>query len=565
MRILDGPEPLSIAAERARIRVLLALSSAEFERSGRRAALPVLRAAVEAARAVGDDELTALAHSQRAMVLARSGDLGAALDALDRAADSVDALGPRDQCVLLNNRGMLMLHRGEISTARAEFGRSRQIAARHGLNRQEFMAVHNLGHTAYLAGDLAAALELMAEADRIDTDVSRAAAWHDQGRVLLDAGLISEAAQRLREAAALGAERRQQHVHSEIELDLARALALLGEPSSAAALARRAQAVFARRRAPVWAARAQLVALGIELPRSRRPRSIALTARRVAERAGLAGDPALVFDARLLEADAWLAAGAVVDAEGALAQVQSSTSLTPRLHRSLVEATLHASRGEQTRAATVLRTAATDLRRAQSRTASLDLRTATAVHGVQLAVQDMHLALARSPSALLASTERWRSATGRLPSVRAADPAVAELMASLRDVQEQIRRGAPSLDVLDRAAQLQREIREHGWTAAAQPASGRERQPLGVSRLREALLEDGSDLVSFAVVGDTLVGVGIVGGRVVQPTVASAERVRQTCLRAATDLAAAASFHLGPLWGPVWGSLEATLAELDRV
>jgi tetratricopeptide (TPR) repeat protein len=552
-----------------RVRVLLAQALAEFELAGTVASDPLLDEALVHATRLGDAELQALVHSQRAMALGRSGRMAPALAELDLAVRLLDRLEPRDQWVVTINRGMVRSHLFDLAGARRDFARARDVARAAAMADQEFMATHNLGYAAYLAGDMPAALQLMAEAERLTSDVW-APARLDRGRVLLEAGLASEAEAMLTSALEVCTDRRQRQVRGEIELDLARARWAVGRDADAVRLARAAERRFARRQAPLWADRARLLGLQISLSRKGSVRRVAAEAGALADRAGAEGDALLSAHASLIAAQALVSAGDLTGGSrrmAAAAPMRPVASLSTRLSLDLVEARVATARGQVRTAGTVLRRAARDLRRAQGTSASLDLRTATAVHGRRLAELDLRLAVERGPTAVLAVSERWRAATASMPSITPpADPELARLLIELRGVQERVRED-PSGDRESLRAQESRvreRIRLRDWQLRDTPAARAERR-LDRSALRTALAARDATLVSHFVLDGAVHEVAVVGGRARLRHVGAVADVTSLARRTHADLQAYAAHGAGPLGGTVRASLERGLAALDAL
>ncbi|HUG86200.1 MAG TPA: hypothetical protein VMM13_16670, partial [Euzebya sp.] len=269
LRELDRLPDGDADCTRLRIRVLMAQASCDFERSGLPAALSTLDGGAQLAEQLADGELVALCHSQRAMLYGRSGMMAAALPELDAAVGDLRLLTPRDRWVLLLNRGILHSHRGAFAEAAADLTQAEREAATAGLVRERALALHDRGYVAYLTGDLPLALDLMGAAGRREADLPPEVRL-DHGRVLLEAGLIHEAVETLTAAAGECTNRRQLQVLGEIHLDLARAHGLLGDVERGLALARSARDRFRRRGATVWAARCEVVGLGLALARGTR-------------------------------------------------------------------------------------------------------------------------------------------------------------------------------------------------------------------------------------------------------------------------------------------------------
>ncbi len=96
------------------------------------------------------------------------------------------------------------------------------------------MALHNRGYVEFLRGDLPAALRLMDEADRLEAPVDKGIAHLDRGRVLIEAGLVTDAWEALQTARSSMTEAGLEAEADEVELDLARCEVLLGRGGDAA-------------------------------------------------------------------------------------------------------------------------------------------------------------------------------------------------------------------------------------------------------------------------------------------------------------------------------------------
>ncbi len=235
-----------------RLRVRLSSSWVTFERSGPAAALAEVRAV--AADAALLPHVAAAAGVQEGIVLARSGELDAALAALGRV--DPDSLPPPDRVRLFLNRGTLASELRRLDAAVTDLRACAELAGELGAMPLLFMARHNLGWVLFVRGQLPEALAAMREADAIDVDLDRGTARLDRARVLLEAGLVDEGRALL--AAIAPAD---PHLGGERDLELARALLLLGHATESAELARRAADGFAARGEPAWARRCLLVAL----------------------------------------------------------------------------------------------------------------------------------------------------------------------------------------------------------------------------------------------------------------------------------------------------------------
>src|SRR5690606_27678894 len=137
---------------------------------------------------------------------------------LDRAVAGLEHAEPVDACRVLLNRGSLLLGRGNPDRAREDLRASAERATELDERTRLFKARHNLGYLEFLAGDLPTSLASMAEAARIEHDVSPAIALLDSAQVLVEAALVTEADQILGEAATLLTAQRLAHDLAQVEL-----------------------------------------------------------------------------------------------------------------------------------------------------------------------------------------------------------------------------------------------------------------------------------------------------------------------------------------------------------
>jgi tetratricopeptide (TPR) repeat protein len=558
-----------------RARIRLAQSWTTFEREGQVAAAPVLADALDLARAQDRLDLVALCLMQGATMSGRSGDLPGALTLMRQAEAGLTLLPLPDQVRLVLNRGLIAAQVGQLDDARDDLGRAADLAARAGAPPMEFMARHNRGYVEYLRGDLPAALSLMESADAMDVAVSRSVSLLDQARVLLEAGLIDEAAHSLRRARDLASAEGGGQDLGEIELDLARTLLLLGDPHGSAELAGQARRRFHDRAAAPWRRQAQLVELEAGSAARDHPERTARIAAALAEAASRHGEVHVCRRARLIEADARLDLGEIEPARAAYTLARpllTSASLPTRLHLRLVAARLAtADPGSPTRRATRhLTEAADDLARTQRRVSSLDVRTALAVHSNRLALLDLGIGVEQgSPASLLARTERWRAVSDRVPLVRPPrDSRAADLLTQLRRTREDLR-GAPAeaqVDLRSAATDLERRIRALDW---ARSDSGtpdwRPARPVSYPAALAAVRAADATLVSYVPHGPDLYAVCLTprGGRVLR--VARSAEVSGATRRLRADVEAVSLPSLGPMQSAVEASLATQLAALDRL
>ena len=200
--------------------------------------------------------------------------------------------------------------------------------------------------------------------------------------------------------------------------------------------------------------------------------------------------------AELLAARALLAAGRLAEARRAARRrrrtQRPAAPLAARLLRRLARAELAEREGRPGAALAELRAGLAMVQTRRGRLGSLDLQTGTAALGTELAAAGLRLALDRNSAALVfAWLERSRAQAFLVRPVRPpADPQAAAALAELRQLGHLIRDGGAGgkrdPPVIASHAELQREIREHGWqasglaaaaTGAGQPRPSVQRRP----------------------------------------------------------------------------------------
>ena len=508
-------------------------------------------------------------HFQRATVLGRANDIPEALAQMDLALDGLEHFTELEQCAVLITDGLLHAMAGSQRAAAASFGRARALAEALGHDGMRASAIHDEGYAEYLAGNLPRALELVSAGEIEDGHLTPGILLLDRGIVLLDSGLIDDALDTLTAATAYLRRRRPDHTAAEIHLELARAERLVGNLGEAARQAGLARRLYARIGATAWQERAHLLQLGVWVDGGRRVRQVRTESRDLYAAASARADLALADRAAVTAAQAaarqgeWAAATAWL---GLVTQAPARGSVAA-LHHTLVAAEVKVGQGEVRAARRLLTRAARDVGFARRGSASLDLRTAGAVHGVRLAELDLDLALAAGASAVLASLDRWRAATDRLPVVRPpADAELADLTERMRTVVDRLRSAGDPHRVAELGTQLdqlQRAVRIRTW-ALANAGEAAARESVDVRRARAVLLDLDRDLVWFFEHGGRLFGVGVLRGRAQILELGSAEHLAGVARRLCADLQVMATQQLGALRGSVLASLDASARELDR-
>ena len=577
---LDGSAPTRERLE-LQCNTLITLALTDFMLTGLDSAFARFAQAETVIEELGDPGLQARLDYQRASIYGRVGDLASAWAGLEGAVQRLDAFTSREQCSVHLSRGMLAFELTRPQEALDSFAEAARLAHALGGVEQEFMARHNEGYAAYLLGDIPRSLAGMASAELLAADVYRAPARLDRARVMLEAGLVREAAEALQAGLADLPGEGHDQIRAEFDLELARAERLAGHLDRAAVAASSAIETYRRLGATAWVAKATLVGLLVDLDRQQRTartgdveggdvgvaRAAAALADQLVDVAGELGDSELADGARVVAAQALLLAGDPQAANTRLLSLErvSPASLSHELDAAAVTATTRVATGELGPARRILGRAARRLAAGQEGSASLDLRTARAVHGVRLAELDLDLAVPRGSGAVLEVLERWRSATDRLPSLgRPDDDQLASLTEQLRSVRglmrhehdpEQLR----GLEV--DASGLERMIRDRDWALSRRGTS--RPVPVRVREARSHLLDVDRDLVWFFRHRGRICAVGVIGGRAVLRDLMPAARATELAQRVRIDLRAAATHHLGPLSGAVWSSLRSSVAELD--
>ncbi|WP_024286948.1 CHAT domain-containing protein [Cellulomonas sp. KRMCY2] len=489
-----GPEPGSgdpADPETAyvRARALLGLVTSSFELRGDvEASNAILDTADRWARAAGARAVEVAILGQRGLLRMRAGQPEAALRELDRAAARLDDAEPVDACRILLNRGTLHLEHGRRLKARADLEACARRAESIGNHLLLHKARHNLGYLEFLSGDLPAALSAMAEAARIEHGASPAMTLLDRARVLVEAGLTTEADISLGRAGELFAANRLPHDLAEVLLARAHCALLARRPKDALRWARSARSTFLRRRNQPWLARADLtvvraqlaVLLAAEAPSTATLRRVAAQATALSARARTSGGAAgreLARLALVTAAEAAAAGGLRRQAHAALGSAGRLTGREPlalAVQVRLVKAQLAFAEHDTLRARRYVRAGQAVLAEHRRQLGSVEAVAAAAVHGDHLTEADVGAALADAdPAAVLDAVERGRATFAGPARVRPPDdPVLAEVLAELRQCVERVRLLPPDADptatakresLRRDAARLRAAARERSW------------------------------------------------------------------------------------------------------
>lgn len=465
------------------VRSLIGLALTEFESRGDLAsALRRLDQAHETIERTAAEGLLAGVHGQRALMLLRVGEVPRALEALDQAASHLASAELHDQMAVLLNRGNVLLEQGQLAASADDFERVVALAYQAGDRTREARAQHNLGYVHFLLGSIPKALAMMEQAEQISPADEHPIGLLDRARVLREAGLVRDADVLLDRAARKLAEGKLFQDLGETELVRAECALLDGDPRTAKTLAGSALRRFRRRGNARWERNAELLALRCERrlaelrpggPPKAALRALASRASELAQRCEREGRDDLVGPARLLAAEAGLRAGnRYIDKTILHAPIRSGDPVLHRLQAREVRALAALAEGDTRRAREQVRRGLAELGSYQNRFGSLDLRTASAIHGGSLAKLHLQMALQTArPSTVFNAIEAARAVSTRLPLVRPpSDARTAELLAHLRQVQEEIRLLAGDLAARDestmlntRARALRSAIRARAW------------------------------------------------------------------------------------------------------
>lgn len=550
-----------------RVRILVSLALAESEEGDLDRGLTLLDEAAVALAEVPDERQRSqhggLLHGQRGLLLLRAGRYTDAVTELDTAADQL-AWSPMQQARALLNRGTAALLQGDLPGASHSLDQAARVAAEADWDIGRAKATGNLGYLALLAGDLPAALRLNDESAAVLVPVGSGVDGVTRvirARILMAAGLLSDAETELRAACSLlqGAQLAQDR--AEAELSRAQVALTDDRPGDATRWARQASRRFTSRGAAIWALQCDLIQLQANRMQRRHLVATADSAASMVEALlaeGLSEDARV---AELIRLDCLVAAGRRVPAPALQVDERIGTRLLARAVRADRAQLL----GDHGTAAAERARGLVELHRYQARFGSLDLQSGASGLGRRLAADGLAAAVRSGrPRNVLAWSERARATTSRTPPLRPpADPVAAELLAELRFVRttlhdaalarrddEQVRR------FRHRRRELERTIRRRSWYSQGH---GSIETPARPDQVRAALVEapGGSGaLVSYLTVGHTAHALVVTGTRAVVQPLGDARTLAEQVQRVRADLDLLALTHLPP---PVRGVAMASL------
>lgn len=462
----------------------------------------------------------------RAVLLLNLGRFAEAVQAFDTAIPAIPDSDVRGRIAALANRGVAHLSTGRLAQAQADTEEAADLAAAAVPSWQGGLR-HNLGYLQFLRGDLCGALDSMAEASGLLPPSAQGVPALDRSRVLLAAGLVTEAAEAADAALATFTSNNAVHDIAASLLVLADIALLTADPVAGARLARRSAAISRRRANPANALMAELVTTRaramVTHQRARRPqRRHALAdagrASELAQRFEAAGLAEQATAARLIAAEAAIDAGDLSVTrtllQGGSTDTQEPvepggpTALTTGLHRRLVAGRVDLAEGRQEAGLDQIAAGLDDLAGFQVRFGSQDLQAAASIHGRNLARLGLRTAVGtQDPALILEWLDRARAVSTRLPALRPPeDPELAADLGSLRVASaaafEARLAGAPDPTAEGEVVRLRRRVRSRAWTAAG---AGRVEGPIGLADARAALAPtaDSCLVAIFSGAGDT--------------------------------------------------------------
>ncbi|MGW2959147.1 CHAT domain-containing protein [Streptomyces sp. NPDC001220] len=439
--------------------------------------------------------------------------LGRHKEALEDVRRAIPVLRQADDVIwtarALTLRATVHLALGAVDRADADFTAAELLWETTGQEHDKADAVESRGLAAFRAGDIPAALRLLAEAEERYAELGTPTfmLYIRRCEVLMAAGLAPEA---LAEAdAAIAALDRlggQSTRKAELLLAAARAARSAGDAGTAIARAAVAVRLFSGQRRSWWETHARLVLIEARVAGGAASGRLVQDAAAVADQLASFGAPAAP-EASLLAGRIALALGWTADAERHLAVAARSRHGGPPLARM----TGWAAQALRARAAGSRRGVLEACRRGldvlddhRMTLGASELRARATAQGAELAALAQQASLAHGgPRRLLEWSERWRATVLSTPPTRPpADPALLTSLTAFREIAsraEDARRQGRPVPALEREQRrLEREIRSRTHHIHGDAPGGGDRfEParlldrLGDARLVELAVLDG--------------------------------------------------------------------------
>ena len=311
----------------------------------------------------------------------REGRLIEARQQLDQAVASLADAPEIDQCKIMLNRGEVNGLIGDVAAAKADSARALELAQAYGLPTLAFYGTHNLGLFEFLSGNLPRALELMPSIEQASSDFERGVVGLDRARVLLSAGLVSEADRSLVEACTALSRTELVQFLAEAELIRAEVALLADNPELAQTVSSAAVARLRPRNNHRATALGELVKLRADAAAHTPGHQLVGVADRLTGVFSDLGLPDQARLARLIAIDYSMANAPALPRR--LPTISPAQPLELRLYGRLVRTRLAFARGDRVSGLRQARTGMLELAKYQAQFGSLDLQTSSAVRGSQ--------------------------------------------------------------------------------------------------------------------------------------------------------------------------------------
>ncbi len=422
----------------------------------------------------GSDRDMGRLHNQRAIVWWFKGDYERALPHFGQAAKYSRRAGDDVSFArALVNRGVLHGRLGSYAAARRDLLRAEELVTSRQLPLLVAIIHQDLGWVAAQRGDVPAALRYYDRAERgyEPHGADLGTLLLDRCDVLLGARLLTEATDTAQRALAVFTEGGAATSVPEAHLYLAEARLLSGDPDNARSHAQAAVGAFARQDRPAWTALARYALLRAQLLDARVPADEARrTALRVAAGLDACGLNDQALDARIVAAQLALRVGRIAAAKRELADASAARNrgtVERRTRAWHAEAMLRLAAGERSRARSALRTGLRILEDHRAMLGATDLRAAASAHRVEIARLGFQMSIEDDrPGEALRWVERSRAGLVRVRTVRPPGDEVlarslAQLRATIGELELATRTGGKTAALRARQAQLERAIRDH--------------------------------------------------------------------------------------------------------
>jgi len=520
-------------------------------------------AQIERAERLLDGEARGGALVQRSALLYRMGEPVAALEAGQRALELILDDTDHRRARAFNNVGIVLLYLGRSEEARSSLAEAERLHRAASRPAHAAQSLANRSMALARLGDLVGALRGFEDAHR---ELCSLGLFEGQNvvakaEILLDAGLLREVQRELPPViAALDASGMLVDA-AEGVLYLALALVGLGDPGAIDA-AQGARRRFNQVGSAGWEAMASVVEVRARLVSGDTSEAALSQSRRAVAALGRRRLRPYELEAQLLCGQLAEAAGRLAEGRRRFGLVAAQRATGTVRQRAMGWEALARLRRLAANRPGAMRAADAGLRvieRHRDAIGATDLRAGASAQGVELAGLALHLAIGgRDPYAVLRWSERWRAGSlYRRPIHPPADPAVAELLTTLRETAVAVRveagAGRSTAELERRLASLERALGDRVRSTAAVSASGASSPSgggLDVGELRTSL--GTRALVEYAECAGQLVVVVLDERRCVMRPLGGADDIAR--------LASATSFALRKLSRLSVGSPAATSA-----